>query len=121
MRLVEPVLIDEQYVDPAVRVNGYPCSREHDSNFVLISCREDEVNCAKPIKLTWLNFLFLTAKGLLVPGEQVEAAPARRLVRVVAQLAALPEGGVAAEARAGLEPARVLSILVPNYKLGKFT
>ena len=49
MRLVESVLVDEQNVDPAVSVNGYPRSREHHSNFVLISCKEDKENCANPI------------------------------------------------------------------------
>ena len=48
--------------------------------------------------------MFSTAKGLLVPGEQVETSPARRLVGVVAELTALSELGVAAEACARLEP-----------------
>ena len=56
-----------------------------------------------------------TAKGLLVPGEQVEAAPTRRLVGVVAELTALSELGVAAEACARLEP--VGELIFPEFQL----
>ena len=62
------------------------------------------------------QFSRLTAKWLLVPGEQVEAAPARRPVGVVAELAALAELRVAAEARASLEPVFKCTVLrSPSY------
>ena len=35
--LVESVVVDEQYVDPAVRVDRDPRARKHHSDFVLIS------------------------------------------------------------------------------------
>lgn len=49
------------------------------------------------------NNILPTTKGFLVPSEQVEAPPARGLVRVVSQLAAFPQLGAAAEAGARLE------------------
>lgn len=81
MGLVEAVLVHQQDLQATICVNGDPGAGEHDIDLVLVA-----------------------TEGLVLPGQEVEAASARGLVRVVAQLTTLAQLGAAAEALAHLEP-----------------